>query len=780
MGMKSRSTGRTESAGTGNRRRGTWVACPSCGKPSRTYVRSGEVEIHCKECDEDFEVVVRSLGGRAAESVSTEMAAIAREGPRPFVRGEMVFYPDRVELCGVKIVSDAGVGHSKKMLAILSEKRPDGRFVRMSGEKLAAQVDRYIGIDTITGCAKSIRTSIRKRLLRDLDLICGQHDVLTAMREQISATEQRETSVQHLLQLAAPAYRLAVHILDSPDAADDVIQQSYLEALGRLRPGSDEKSKRTWFLTLVANRAKDYGRRERSRKKREATVDTSRRSSAAGDAMITALRGALSALDIEYRLPLLLCYQEDMSQNEVAAVLQMPQTTVSKRVRTGLAKLRKALERAGYPAAVAAVLGGLRQTAPAVPASLAARVEALVAQGAATEAGAATAVVASTAAAKGGLAMKLIAGVVLAGAVAAVTGGKGGATLPAGVPQKFATPCTDPSARWGKPDIWAGFPKNRGYLDGPRQGAMSFTGMGPPGIFEDGGMFVYRKYDEGTERFFTCAGSAYGDLDGPFSRARFGGWGYVNGSSSRSEDGKHLYFTNPNAGTIKRMDFDKRTVTSVAGGKDFGASAVVVAAPDGVLYVLTKTVLRVTADDKVETIASGSFPSPGGAGTRWGAYDSKNNRIYAGTRSSDGKDYPIFYYIDLAAGGKVVGLIDNRKYNGALRKQCTTGPFEGTLLHCPGSGFHGPEDPEFRFFYVAGGDEGSFYRFDVEKKYFSKFCPVEKNKVDLSHFGDYEGKVNEYRKVGGNARGGRLWSNAGVADVFITARGCALRMPRVK
>ena len=82
----------------------------------------------------------------------------------------------------------------------------------------------------------------------------------------------------------------------------------------------------------------------------------------------------------------------------------MPERTVSKYVNVGLAKLRKALERAGYPAAVAAVLGGLKQTAPAVPASLASRVEALVAQGMAqaTAGAGGTAGTLASAAAKGG------------------------------------------------------------------------------------------------------------------------------------------------------------------------------------------------------------------------------------------------------------------------------------------------------------------------------------------------------------------------------------------
>ena len=128
----------------------------------------------------------------------------------------------------------------------------------------------------------------------------------------------------------------------------------------------------------------------------------------------------MRTLDQKYRVPLALCYEQDFTKRDAATVLEMPERTLSRYVSVGLEKLRKALERAGYPAAIAAVLGGLKQTAPAVPASLAGRVEALVSSGAkAAPRKLASRAARRGSAAKGGYTMKLIAGVVLAGAVAA-------------------------------------------------------------------------------------------------------------------------------------------------------------------------------------------------------------------------------------------------------------------------------------------------------------------------------------------------------------------------
>jgi hypothetical protein len=107
--------------------------------------------------------------------------------PRPFSRGEMVFYSDRVELhvdgVPVKIIGDTGEGHSRNILDLLRHKRADGRFVRMGGEKIVAAINKNlgeakVGIGTVTGCAKTIRGNIRERLKRELNVVCEDWDVL--------------------------------------------------------------------------------------------------------------------------------------------------------------------------------------------------------------------------------------------------------------------------------------------------------------------------------------------------------------------------------------------------------------------------------------------------------------------------------------------------------------------------------------------------------------------------------------------------------------------------
>ncbi len=259
-----------------------------------------------------------------------------------------------------------------------------------------------------------------------------------------------------MLAHGAPAYRLAVRLLGSVEEAEDAVQQAYLDVIAQARAGGRAPTDRAWFLRVVANNAKDRLRSEISRKRREQVTEPHKPETpsavASGTDALSFLRGAMEVLDPKYRVPLALCYEEELSQREAAAVLDISESAVSKHVNTGLATLRKAMERAGYPAAVAAAVPGvasaktgatliemLKQTAPVVPATLAGRIEALAARGTAGAAGDA----ASTAAG-GGLGMKLIAGIVLAGVAAAgvmaISGVGGGGALPAAAAKKFSTP----------------------------------------------------------------------------------------------------------------------------------------------------------------------------------------------------------------------------------------------------------------------------------------------------------------------------------------------------
>jgi hypothetical protein len=115
--------------------------------------------------------------GNAVSIPPPSAASPDQAAPVPFQGGEMVFYPDRVELCGVKIVGDTGTGQSRMILDLLKRKRDAIRYVYMSGEALAKSIGAG-GIGVVTGCIRTIRRNVTERLMEMLGVRVGNEDVI--------------------------------------------------------------------------------------------------------------------------------------------------------------------------------------------------------------------------------------------------------------------------------------------------------------------------------------------------------------------------------------------------------------------------------------------------------------------------------------------------------------------------------------------------------------------------------------------------------------------------
>ena len=98
--------------------------------------------------------------------------------PMPFQGGELVFHRNRVELCGVKILGDTGLGQSRAILELLARRKPKGRYVHLSGSKLAQAIEAEGGISTVTGCVRWLRGKIAARLKEECGLIVHRGDVI--------------------------------------------------------------------------------------------------------------------------------------------------------------------------------------------------------------------------------------------------------------------------------------------------------------------------------------------------------------------------------------------------------------------------------------------------------------------------------------------------------------------------------------------------------------------------------------------------------------------------
>jgi hypothetical protein len=116
--------------------------------------------------------------GNAVATPAPSAAPPEQAAPVPFQGGEMVFYSDRVELCGVKIVGDTGTGQSRMILDLLKRKRDAARYVYMSGEALARSIGAGGGIGVVTGCIRTIRRNATERLMEILGVCVGNEDVI--------------------------------------------------------------------------------------------------------------------------------------------------------------------------------------------------------------------------------------------------------------------------------------------------------------------------------------------------------------------------------------------------------------------------------------------------------------------------------------------------------------------------------------------------------------------------------------------------------------------------
>lgn len=145
------------------------------------------------------------------------------------------------------------------------------------------------------------------------------------------------------------AYSLAYRMMGERQAAEDLVQESFLRVWQRAAGYRAERgSVRTWILSIVHNRGIDLLRsnvsRRRAHERVEATAQTSQPSEAFSEAWRNSqrehVRQALSTLPQEQLRILELAYFSGYTHAEIADLLDLPLGTVKGRMRLGLQKVR--------------------------------------------------------------------------------------------------------------------------------------------------------------------------------------------------------------------------------------------------------------------------------------------------------------------------------------------------------------------------------------------------------------------------------------------------------
>ena len=173
---------------------------------------------------------------------------------------------------------------------------------------------------------------------------------MTAVMEQrppvmLNAAAGDASSFSQLIEpLLDPGFRLAAVMLADRSAAEDAVQEASIKAWRKLRQlRGDERSLRSWFLSIVANECR-MARRQRwwsvvkLAEPERAEDTTDHYSGAAGD-----VRRALLRLKPDDRLPLVLHFYLDLPLDEVARTLGVSESAAKSRIYRAAQRLRPEL-----------------------------------------------------------------------------------------------------------------------------------------------------------------------------------------------------------------------------------------------------------------------------------------------------------------------------------------------------------------------------------------------------------------------------------------------------
>ena len=114
---------------------------------------------------------VRDALRYAGSSQHTIKPTHDHEPPRPFERGELAFYPSRVELCGVKVCGSKGRRMIRLILDAIHGTDAIGRRRSFCGDELAALVGAEGGPQAVAGTIRNFRMHVKRIMLAEANVI---------------------------------------------------------------------------------------------------------------------------------------------------------------------------------------------------------------------------------------------------------------------------------------------------------------------------------------------------------------------------------------------------------------------------------------------------------------------------------------------------------------------------------------------------------------------------------------------------------------------------------
>lgn len=127
------------------------------------------------------------------------------------------------------------------------------------------------------------------------------------------------------------------------DLAEDLLQETFVQAMGNLDRLSKVVSARAWLFTIARNLGVSNLRRRRVRLAATLTEDMAAAPAPAENPRLERMRQAISRLPDKHRETLELRLRDDLSYEEIADVLSIPVGTVRSRLHHAVRQLREDL-----------------------------------------------------------------------------------------------------------------------------------------------------------------------------------------------------------------------------------------------------------------------------------------------------------------------------------------------------------------------------------------------------------------------------------------------------
>lgn len=174
-------------------------------------------------------------------------------------------------------------------------------------------------------------------------------------------------------------YHTLLKLVHNETTARDLAQETFLNALRAARNYRPTGSIRGWILAIAINEARQFWRapkRFATHDELEALFADLRQESpdrlASRRELERAMEEALERLPEKLKVPIVLHYYERLSLAEIAAILDLPKSTVQRRCEDALWRLRRLFRKGGHAALFPLFLGSFPELDPALRTSVAA------------------------------------------------------------------------------------------------------------------------------------------------------------------------------------------------------------------------------------------------------------------------------------------------------------------------------------------------------------------------------------------------------------------------